>query len=366
MGRTVVFVAIAVVALLVLAPTLASAGDECSFTGWKNGFKIVDESGKYSLLFSGGMQQRAQVYMPEEGEETPEFSLEKGRLIFKGNVIDKRLKYLFQYEVSNAAATQFKLLHARVDYAFADEFRLQVGRQKVGFARGHLTGWMKRLTPDVSIVTGNFARKFDTGLMAAGGFEDHLIEYQVGLWNGNGPSPRANDDTNLLYTGKVLVQPFGAVPCDETGAAKPEDPLLSVGGKFYVNKLDAIPTQTPVTDITAFGGEALFNWQKVVAQAEYFSRKTEPDGGAETTDNGFYAQAGVFPIPTAEKLQFFGRYSMIDYEGDAEDTEITAGANYYLTDNHWRMSASYSTVTKDDGQDEVTDDKIVLQMQLWL
>ncbi|MBN1826906.1 MAG: hypothetical protein JW958_11625 [Candidatus Eisenbacteria bacterium] len=365
MKRTMLVSAILAAVLIAALPAIASAGKDCSFTGWKNGFQIVDETGNYSFLFTGGMQQRLQVYMPEVGEEKPELSVEKARIIFKGSVVDPRLKYYFQYELSNATTTQVKLLHARLDYEFADEFQLRAGRQKTGYSRGYLTGWMKRLTPDVSIVTGEFSLKFDTGLKAVGSFQDHLVEYEVGAWNGNGGSARVNDDTNFLYAGKVLLHPLGALACDETGLAKPEDPLLSIGGKFYLNKTDATTTD-PVTDMTGFGGEAVFNWRKVIAQAEYFSRKTEPDGGAESTDNGFYVQAAVFPIPTAEKVQLFGRFSTIDYEGDPEDTEITAGANYYFHKNNWKASASFSTVTEDDGQNEVTNDKFVVQMQIFL
>ena len=54
MRRTMVLVAIAVVALLVLLPTFVSAGDECSFAGWKNGF------GQGTEYEKGGTKSRGQ------------------------------------------------------------------------------------------------------------------------------------------------------------------------------------------------------------------------------------------------------------------------------------------------------------------
>jgi phosphate-selective porin len=361
------------------------------------GFTAATADGNYKLQI-GGYAQLLYKYTDLDAktkDDTSDFDIRRFKLQLKGNVINKNLGFKFQGDLKDNFVTE----DAFVNYKFGAPLTLQIGQFKPAQARQELTSAAKQLFPERSLANDTFNLGRDQGLQAAGSFADKLVEYRLGVFNGNGPNT-GNPDNRHMVTGRLDVNPLGAFAMDEAGWTS-DKPLVNVGGSFAWNKIGANDVGNNFnTDNTVMGaaldldkadfqgaaGPANFNdaygsdltwllwtanvnatWMGASFAAEYYDLNADPDLGSDWDADGFYVQAGYQVIP--KTLEVAARYSEIESD-DAnasnkfDKNETQFGVNYYFAKHAAKVQADY-TMVNDDLNPDKDDDIVRLQAQFF-
>jgi phosphate-selective porin len=356
------------------------------------GFTAATADGKYKLQI-GGYGQLLYRYTDFDGsaaDDRSDFDIRRFKLILKGNVVDKNFGYKFSGDVSSGFRTE----DVFINYKFGAPLTVQLGQFKPPQARQELTSAAKLLFPERSLANDTFNLGRDQGIQAAGSFAGKIVEYRLGLFNGNGPNT-VNPDDRHMVTGRLDLNPLGAYAMDEAGWTSTK-PLLNLGGSFAWNKigasdvgtkfsvdndvmdvalnLDDAATATAFTanygsDLTWLLWTANVNaaWMGATLAGEYYNLNADPSLGSDWDADGYYVQAGYQVIPRT--LEVAARYSAVestDANASAtfDKTETQFGVNYYFAKHNAKLQGDY-TLVEDDLNVEKDDQVIRLQAQFY-
>ena len=355
------------------------------------GLNAVSADGKSKLHIGGYAQLLYRYTNFDDSAKDPksDFDIRRFKLQILGNVFSKNFGYKFQGDLKDGFVTE----DAFLNYKFAPALTVQLGQFKPPQARQELTGAGKQLFPERSLANDTFNLGRDQGIQAAGSFADKLVDYRIGLFNGNGPNT-ANADDNHMVAGRIDVNPLGAYKTDEAGWPS-DKPLLNIGASFAREKvtgadvgsafskdndvmdvaltLDSLSsatfTSTYGNDLTwlLWTANANASWMGATFAAEYYNLDADPQLGASWSADGYYLQAGYQLIP--QKLEMGLRYSAIkstDTNAVAkfDKQESQLGVNYYFVKHNLKLQSDVTLVSDDLAANK--DDTIVrLQAQFY-
>jgi hypothetical protein len=161
----------------------------------------------------------------------------------------------------------------------------------------------------------------DIGAMVYGWWGKRQIQWEVGIWNGEGQN-RLPANRKFLYAGRVVFAPWGS-PGDDfeilrdwrpAGTATVFKPILAVGYAIH-SYTDGAPGNQQF--FLGHNVELFFHWRWLTLMSEYFTRKSDYESSAVTDFHqvGAYVQAGLFPpaIPwVQDHLALMGRFEQGD------------------------------------------------------
>ncbi|MBQ8957686.1 MAG: hypothetical protein IJ057_04210 [Bacteroidales bacterium] len=324
---------------------------------------------------SGFVQGLYQANLDNEGELTSNtIRMRRVRLSVDGTLY-KGLSYKIQGDFSRS----LMLVDAFLKYKVCNEFAIQAGQFKTPFTLESPInpvnleifdyGEVIQKLGGYSDVCGVGGIGRDIGLMATGslfpvkgeeGIKYHVVDYAVGVFNGNGPTTTDNNNRKDLV-GRLEVHPGLKA--------------LTLSGSYYYGKYkssnDAANVATGETNLGhgtrnrwAVGGQ--FNDGTLLVRSEYVSGQTGYQAGtindlgtAITEDrflnsNGFYAVAGYnfkFGKDKSQKLM-----PVLRYEHFTADQAIEkGGTNYYTVGlNYWplksvNLKCDYSLIQTEAG-----------------
>jgi phosphate-selective porin len=355
------------------------------------GITVESADGNYKAQI-GGYAQLIYKYTDFDDkakDDTSDFDIRRFKLVMQGNLFTKDFGYKFQGDVSSGFVTE----DALINYKFGSPLTVQFGQFKPPQARQELTGAGKQLFPERSLANDTFNLGRDQGLQAAGGFADKLVQYRLGIFNGNGPNT-SNQDNRHMVTGRLDLNPLGELKMDEAGWPG-DKPLVNVGGSFAWEKvgpndvgsnfnrdndvLDValnLDSFTPATFTAAYGKDldwllwtANLNatWMGATFAAEYYDLNADPDMGDDWDADGYYVQAGYQVIP--KKLELAARYSEVksdDANASAkfDQSQTQFGVNYYFDKHNLKVQTDY-TMVEDDLLVNKDDNIFRLQAQFY-
>lgn len=309
---------------------------------------------------------------------TTSFSVRRVKPFFQGWAFDPRFKYDIQFETTQGGSgTNLGLAEALVDIEFNPAAVLRIGQWKGPYGRQRFTSDGRGQFVEPSLVSSAFAMGFEDGVMLFGnlGGEKHdRFEYNAGIFNGNGKNPNStggNPDNKPLYALRAVYTPFGKYDYAETAVDNPQNFLMYVGGSWNTNSNRSGVGTTAIaeTQIDKWGLEVGLKWHILSFNGEYFSVKTTADtdnysglynlttgvsptlvsrAHAEQNARGWYAQAGVFAIPST--LEFAVRLASMNPNRDVDHQkteEFRFGVNYYLSQSHFhKLQLDWGTVKR--------------------
>ncbi|MDT8443992.1 MAG: porin [Desulfuromonadales bacterium] len=353
------------------------------------GLTATSTDGNSSLRLGGYAQliYRLTDFDDSTKDNKSDFDIRRFKLQLQGNVFSKNFGYKFQSEM----ASGFKTEDAYLNYKFGAPLILQVGQFRPPQARQELTSSSRQLFPERSLANDTFNLGRDQGIQAAGSFADKLVDYRLGLFNGNGPNT-SNADDNHMVAGRIDISPLGAYKMDEAGW--PSDKLLvNIGGSFAWEKISSadigsgfdkdndvmdialgLDSLTASTFNSAYGSDLTWllwtanlnaTWMGATFAGEYYTLNADPDFGSDWDADGYYLQASYQVLP--EKLELGVRYSTIDStDGNAsarfDKNETQLGANYYFAKHSLKLQTDV-TLVKDDLNSDKDDTIVRLQAQ---
>ncbi len=368
---------------VITAEEYQQAVKEKSLVRYEPGKGIVAETadGKYLARVGGYVQLLYKFTAADDnsGKDTSDYDIRRFKLQLQGHLVSKKFGYKFQADMQSGFQTE----DAYLSYKFAAPLTVQFGQYKPPQARQELTSASRQLLPDRSLANDTFNLGRDLGLQATGSFADSLVEYRVGIFNGNGPN-QGNQNNQHMLAGRIDFNPLGTYKMDEAGWPS-EKPLLNIGASYAMETLKEddfdqinfdndliekfLGLRSAVNDFNAqFGSEVdwdvwtlnlIARWLGATFAAEYYSASADPDNGKDFDGDGYYVQGGYQVIPST--LELVVRHSEIQSnDGNApgaarfDKSDTSVGVNYYFKKHNLKIQSDYTMVNDDlkDGRDD--------------
>ncbi len=350
---------------------------EKKLVGYDKGFYIKSADDKYKLVISGYAQFHFE-YLRESGENDATFRVRRARLSFAGNIASKKLTYKLQLDF-----VKFRdelLLDAFMNYKFFDELEIRFGQFTIPYIRQHLISSSAQEFVDRSLASVEFINGQDVdsdkdgipdkltkngrdiGLMVHGQALQKKLEYQGGIFNGDGTNT-INASTDFLYAGRVAYNVLGEYGYEEGDYERSETPAVFIGGSGNYNRRDLSKDK-----VTQFGAETGLKYKGLAAQGEFFFRNLRPGelpddiSLTHQNDYGYYAQVGYFAVP--KKLEVAARASQVFFEGLQNDkAEFMLGVNGFLIGKTLKLQSDYSVLPTNTKEGIETAQRFRLRMQ---
>ncbi len=245
------------------------------------------------------------------------FYLSNMRLRMYGT-LDKNFSYYF---VANFLVSPI-LLDASIGYKFTDALKISAGQFKAPFSKEFLM-----YPSDIDFVnraqaTALLSPRRDIGVQLSGQFAGNLLEYRVGIFNGNGPNKIFNDNNSFLYVARISAKP------------KTENNNYEIGlnAGYNDNSNSRIFTKSFEGKRSFFGGDFRAEIENFLFATEVIMNKL--DGKIDSVQSkkdpyGYHITLGYKPF---NKHQFLLRYDNLSTEGIISNSEFyIIGYNFWPT-----------------------------------
>lgn len=381
---------------------IAANGDPVVELEWGRGLTVRSEDGAFSLTIRGRVQALAEVSVAPstttnpDSEESVEFMVRRGRLLFAGNLISSDLQYYVQLGMAPRDMEPDLLIPLRdayLTFTGIPNLSIRAGQMKVPFNRERVISSSSLQLVDRSPVNLEFTldrdigvQIFGTDLFGLGG----ILGYQIGVFQGDGRL-RVNEGAGLLYVGRLQVQPLGAFEDGyvEADLTREERARLSIGLGGAFNH-EARRTRSTTGDFYQLGGfdyahaelDFMFKYAGFSAMGELVYRQTTGastrmgtiDGLdiTEVASNGlgYFLQAGYLFEPMIEVA---ARYAEIVPVTSPElpvtsvrgRREITLGLNWYPLEHNLKLQFDWSHISDPAGDFGDGTHRFRLQMQAY-
>ena len=305
-----------------------------SNAGFKDGFFLRSPNNHFLLRLRGLIQGGYEGHFFSEAVTTPEgtvgedestFVLRRARLELGGHVISKILKYRLAFEFGSADPGP--VLEAYGDLRIFKLLQLRCGRQKIPFSRQFMVHSAYQQFTDRSEVVREFVPGWDLGLVLHGEVDwIGPLTYQFGIFNGAGDMAPVDDNTDFLFSARMVYEPFGKLPYSEGDSLRRW--ALSVGGSFAYNlsptdrhlrhaetdtkkaaALRDVDADGNIDNVGVFlaGAELTARVAFMLMHAEFFYRMEDP--GAVSPGRDFWGVMGqVGSVPRMSNYEFAVRY----------------------------------------------------------
>lgn len=312
----------------------AQLQDAAPVTGYKagGGFHFSTADSKARMMVGGRVQVRFTSSSPEVGADRANFSTPRVRLWLEGHMFSPEWRYRIQPELAGpqvtitgagtSAANFASLLDAWIEWKPSGAFSLRFGQWEVHYSRQQLIGYANQEFVDRWSNLGTFARGYQTGVGAAGGFggeKGEMVRWSASALNGTGANV-ANADETIMGLARVSIDPLGPVGNLEGDFA---------GGDLRIQAgLNAWTMGNAGTDNTnCAGADLTLLWQGLYFTAEAH-RRDNPTGSL--LQRGFFAQAGYFFVPGVADVGLrYGNLEDYNSGGPVRVTESVATLGWY-------------------------------------
>jgi phosphate-selective porin OprO and OprP len=364
---------------ILFATGLLAAASIAPAPASSQGHTLVD-SERGSLTIVNRAQFRFSREIPDDdvqlvgtdspGEGKGAFRIRRAKTELTGWVWRKTLTYELQLSWAGpepGASTQTPLedLLLTWDASGNGRFRITGGQFKVPLGRQEMTSSAYLQFVDRDILSGEFTRGRDVGLMVDGLLREGKIEYAAGMFNGNPASRLGNDNQAYQYNARVVFQPFGRVRYSESdfeSRLAPRRPLVAFGLEVEHNDLHGAGARQNDFTTTIVGGDVVFKLRGLSVFGEYFGRNRDPETGPSFRSDGWHAQAGYFLV--RDRLETAVRYARFDAGGAPEDDVKEAGGaiSWFISKHALRVQGDARRLENENRG--TTDHEIRLQTQV--
>jgi hypothetical protein len=330
--------------------------------GIGKGITVETEDNRFKVNLYNRFQGRYTYTNVPDGDDESSFRVRRMKTTFEGHAFDPSLTFKFQTNWVPDPELEDALLHWRPrPYA-----GIQGGQYKVPFDRQQLTSSGAQQFVDRSLASDYFTFARDQGVMLTGSWfgEKHdLLEWNGGVFNGNGINQTVNDDTGMLWDGRLLFMPLGKFDYYvESDVADTPEPRFGVGVAgayndeaedtddgariFGSNRLGSFfePDQGPF-DVGQATADVHFKWRGLSAVGDFFWAEVDPSTGASRSGHGYNFQTGYFILP--KRLEAAFRVSGVDVHDELDQRELGGALGYFFLAHNLKIQADVRDVRND-------------------
>jgi Phosphate-selective porin O and P len=323
-------------------------------------------SAPVDVTLNAGVQPRyTAVIRPPPVENGSSFELHHAQLALGASIIeliDVRAMFDFGAEFTTAGGLAM-VRDLYLDVRPVKWLTVRGGRFRVPFGRQRITGELRQTFVDRSLATRALTFDYDQGALVEVRFWDAKLVAELAVTNGASSATEArNENLDLAYTARVVVQPLGALELAEGDRARMRKPRFAIGAAVQYN-LSPTDLPPPLNDVEhtgridnvellSFGAEAVVKWRGVAVEGEYFLRHERPGfGRPDRLYQGGYAQASGMVWRGLEVAARFSytelpglRPPAIGVLGDTPSRALEAGGvvNWYLWGENVKGQLGYA------------------------
>jgi phosphate-selective porin len=285
------------------------------------------------------------------GDSKGSFRIRRAKLKIDGWFYKSWMQYEFQanWPAVNTVGNPGALLedaNLNVDLTKGKrQFQVKIGQYKVPFGRQELTSSGSQQFVDRSQVSNQYARGRDIGAQLWGSLGGNAWEWRVGMFNGNGLTQVADNNTGKQINARLMWQLGGRnVGYSESDFESTDKPLFALAANYEHNDFHRVTTGNDLQD-DVFGFDYSFKFKRFSSVAEYYVRERSPETGAEFNSDGYFVQAGFF-LNKGRNWEIAARYGSFDPSdlvagGDLR--EVRGGVNWFYanTRHNFKVQADF-------------------------
>jgi phosphate-selective porin OprO/OprP len=314
------------------------------------GFQLATTDGKFSLAIGSRLQFlfTNSTYNAGGPADTSSFRIRRAKIYLNGHALLPDLIYKVQVDLAASPI----LNDAYIDWEHFKWAQVWVGQYKVPFNRQQIASTAYLQLVDRAITDSTFSPGRDIGITLHNTPTKELVEYDIGVYNGNGPNTTSNDGTGFLYVGRIVLYPLGPFSYyTEPDYEMTPSPKIGVGFAYNLNSNAQVTANTGDTANVKTGTiDTVIKFHGVSLIVDLFQRNTNPNHASTvpnivSTGEGINAQASVFVVP--HRLEFSGRYAWINPDKQVahdDQMEVGAGMNVYFIDNRLKFQTDFRRI----------------------
>jgi len=348
-----------------------SPGNGMSF-GSKNGNYLTNIRFRLQSRFSTPFDSDPRTIEGFDAQNSTSFNLRRARIKVGGHGYKPWIGYYFEYDWTSSS-----LLDWRISLGKYEWFKVRIGQWKINYNRERVDSSGKQQFVERSIVNREFTVDRQKGVMAYGRlFSGTLtdLSYYAGAFTGTGRGTQLNDDTDLMYMGRLQWNFLGReLKFSQSDVEFHEKPSGSLAfGYATVNNnctrfssegcgnldgfISSNDTEAGQFRINQMVEEFAFKWRGYSIQHEFHWKQIKDSvEGLQTNLRGSYTQAGFFPhslineIP--KQLELAGRYAFVDpntsvkHVGIDKREEVSAAINWFFSGHNNKVTLGISHLT---------------------
>jgi hypothetical protein len=356
----------------------------------QKGFRFTSADEAFSLGIGGMLQLgygwtnwQQNPWTNNEAEQS--FGVERARIELAGHAFAKWARYRVLFDVAGdapetpvsvfgvpvgnfEAESRFaELKEASLDLGLLDALHLKIGQFKVPYSRHFLTGSGNQLFVARAATDSIFRAGRQPGLMLHGagmGEDDGLLEYALGIFNGEGENA-ANNDKGLLTAARIAINPLGALAYEDGDLTRTNTCLFAVGANAWRHRDDGY-ADDPAR--TALGLDFALRYAGWHLLAEWHRTALDTDAALAPSANGAFVQLGYTLIE--DVLEAGLRSAEIRWrnngDGDSGRREHLLVLGWHLKPRKWKLQADFGRIEDHQGdtKDNLDGWRLRLQMQL--
>jgi phosphate-selective porin OprO and OprP len=317
------------------------------------GFELATADRRFTLAISGRVQvlYTLDLFNSGGGTEDSSFRIRRAKLALNGNAFLPDLIYKVQLEAAGGGVI---LDDAYIDWRHVKWAQIWAGQYKVPFNRQQINSTATLQLVDRAITDAAFSPARDIGITLHSPIAKEMIEYSIGIYNGNGRNLTKNENTGHLFLGRIVLYPLGPFAYySESDYEMTPSPKVGVGFAYNVNSraLQALDGDTLVNDrvdIKTGTVDMVVKYHGASIIVDLFERMSNPRDTDVAVNNvisvgyGVNAQASAFIVP--RRVELSGRYAWLDPSkqvGDDTMSEAGGGFNVYFFGHKLKLQTDY-------------------------
>lgn len=323
--------------MLADADTRSSLQSSGGTAGHDGRFYLSSPGGDFRLNLGGYTQFRYMATFGDDlngvtdNDDERGFKFQRTRLIFGGMLYDSIDFLLLPYAGPDGS---WSILDAWAKTKLGDSgWTVQWGQFKLPFYREWLISERFNQMVERSDLNSVFSSSYAQGIQLSTTTDDYRVfaSYSDGLQTLNTDyNSNMEADYAITARGEYKFSGNWGQFADMTSLGNEESGFM-VGAAVHHQGRTTNFRGTDIDRLTQYTVDLNYEDTDWNATAAFIGRNTKQSVGGTVNDYGFLAQGGVF---TSDKLEFFGRYTLLMPDGDATGDDdfntITAGFNYYL------------------------------------
>lgn len=291
-------------------------------------------------------------------DDTSSFRVRRMKTVFEGHAFYPSLNYKIQVNWAGSP----RLEDAYLWWKPRPYFGIEGGQYKVPFNRQQLTSSGAQQFVDRAITDDFFTFERDQGVTLTGnwlGPQHDLLEWNAGIFNGNGINRASNENSDHLGVARLLFMPLGKFDYYvESDVNDTPAPRFGIGGAGAWNsQADSTATEKArVFDSGRLGSffgkdikgrfdvaqatvDAHFKWRGLSALGDYYWAEADPNVGLSKSAEGYNFQVGYFVLP--KRLEAAFRYAFIDRDLDTRHglREVGGALGYFFLAHNLKIQA---------------------------
>ncbi|MGC8901160.1 MAG: porin [bacterium] len=279
------------------------------------------------------------------------FIIRRAKVILTGKAVD-HLIYRFQF-IGRSGLQSPELQDAYVEYNKFDFARFVVGQMVPPFGRERLSPDWQIYTIERSLISNNLVPSSQTlardiGVEANGDVLNKTFEYAVGLYNGTGANniPSHNTNSNFLYVARIVCNPL-------KGDVEADTPGVSIGASVSYRKANGLTNLSNILNISLpftgtdfrynVDGEITYNGFSFIGEYIRTILTSDESRIKSITSDGYYLQAAYFVTHYLQPMVEYQTFNPDTYVESTKNAKwLTAGLNYYIVGNKFKLMADYT------------------------